>query len=256
MKNTWFVLLLAYTAAWGAESVSAPILLYHRLGSVIADSMTVRTFASDLAYLKAQGYSVIPLRNLTDFIAGKAHSLPERSVVITADDGHKSIYTEMYPLLKRDHIPVTLFIYPSAISNASYAMTWQQLREMQDSGLVDIQSHSYWHPNFKKEKKRLSADAYQSLVQIQLYKSKQVLQQRLDKPVDMLAWPYGIFDENLMENAKKQGYSAAFTLEARPAGRSDKLMALPRFLMTNQKHALENLLAEVSRPHLKPKESP
>ena len=249
MENTWLVFLLVCAHAWGADSATAPILLYHRLGSVVADSMTVKTFASDLDYLQAHGYTVIPLRRLTDYIAGKERSLPARSVAITADDGHQSIYTDMYPLLRRYRTPVTLFIYPSAISNAAYALTWQQLREMQASGLVDIQSHTYWHPNFKREKKRLSAEAYQSLVQIQLYKAKQVLQQRLGKPVDMLAWPFGIYDQGLMDNAAQTGYVAAFTLEARPAGRADKLMALPRFLMTSHSPALEKLLAETSHSY-------
>jgi Polysaccharide deacetylase len=50
---------------------------------------------------------------------------------------------------------VTLFVYPSAVSNAAYALTWEQLRELQATGLVDIQSHTYWHPNFREEKRRL-----------------------------------------------------------------------------------------------------
>lgn len=61
----------------------------------------------------------------------------------------------MFPVLRRCGLPMMLFIYPSAISNASYAMTWDQLREMARSGLVDVQSYSYWHPDFKRERERL-----------------------------------------------------------------------------------------------------
>lgn len=234
MKNTWhvYLLLIAFLLtqsvglARGAEpdsrDVVVPILLYHRLGPEVADSMTVKTavFASHLEYLQAHGYTVIPLRRLITYIAGEAPPPPAHSVVITADDGHKSVFTDMFPLVKRYHIPITLFIYPSAISNAKYAMTWQQLREMQDSGLVDIQSHTYWHPNFKKEKKRLAADAYENFVHMQLGKSKEVLEQRLGIHVDMLAWPFGIYDDELIDSARKLGYIAAFTLERRPASRN------------------------------------
>jgi hypothetical protein len=55
------------------------------------------------------------------------------------------------------HIPVSLFIYPSAISNASYELTWKQLKEMHASGLVDIESHTYWHPDLSMEKSHLTS---------------------------------------------------------------------------------------------------
>lgn len=260
MKKIWhgYLLLLAFLLippaafARGSESV-VPILLYHRLGTEATDAMTVTTsvFASHLEYLKAHGYTVIPLRRLIAYLAGEASPPPARSVVITADDGHLSVYTEMFPLIRRYQIPLTLFVYPSAISNASYAMTWQQLREMRDSGLVDIQSHTYWHPNFRREKKRLSANAYGQFVRMQLAKSKEVLEQRLGGHVDMLAWPFGIYDDELLDNAKGLGYSAGFTLERRHAGRTDNLMALPRYLMTNRMHgaSFEKLLAASSRPN-------
>ena len=56
----------------------------------------------------------------------------------------------MKPLIERERIPVTLFSYPSAISNASYAMTWEQLAALKATGLFSIESHSYWHPNFPR----------------------------------------------------------------------------------------------------------
>jgi len=89
-------------------------------------------------------------------------------VAITADDGHRSVFTVMKPLIERERIPVTLFSYPSAISNASYAMTWEQLAALKATGLFSIESHSYWHPNFRKEKRRLSADTYRKFVELQM----------------------------------------------------------------------------------------
>lgn len=77
-------------------------------------------------------------------------------------------------------------------------------------------------------------DVYENFVYIQLSKSKEVLEQKLSVHVDMLAWPFGIYDDKLIYNAKQLGYIAGFTLERRPAERSDNLMALPRYLMINQ----------------------
>src|SRR4029077_19075056 len=157
-----------------APEVVAPtkvsILLYHRFGPTVPNTMTVTTtdFEGQLKSIKSLGYTVIPLKDLLRKLKGEAVTLPERAVVLPADDGHRSVYTDMFPLIQRYGVPVTLFIYPSAISNAPYALTWQQLAERRKSGLVDVQSHTYWHPNFRVEKKRLSADAYEKFLRKQL----------------------------------------------------------------------------------------
>ncbi len=211
-----------------------PILLYHRFGPAVVDSMTVTTttFGSHLKYLRDNGYTVIPLRDLVNSHLRKS-PLPPRSVVITADDGHKSVYTSMFPLVKKYRVPVTLFLYPSAISNAPYAMTWDQLREMKETGLFDFQSQTYWHPNFKKEKKRLKPDEYKEFVELQLKKSKDKLEKELQVKVDMLAWPFGIYDDELIGKAVEAGYVAAFTMERWHASTGDNLMTLPRYLVVN-----------------------
>ena len=212
-----------------------PILLYHRLGPAVSDSMTMRTavFESHLKYLRDNGYTVISLRQLVNYRLGKRLPLPLRSVVIVADDGHESIYTEMLPLIKKYRVPVTLFIYPSAISNARYAMTWEQLREIKRTGLFEIQSHTYWHPDFRKEKKRLSNVEYVKFVEMQIKKSKDRLEKEFDIEVNMLAWPFGICDDWLISKAIEAGYVASFTIERHHVSNSDSIMRLPRYLLQN-----------------------
>jgi peptidoglycan/xylan/chitin deacetylase (PgdA/CDA1 family) len=217
------------------EGAGVPILVYHRFGAAVVDSMTITTsvFESQMEWLKAHDYKVIPLGTLIDHLTGQAPPPPPRSVVITADDGHRSVYSDMLPAVKRHRIPVTLFVYPSAISNASYAMTWEQLKELHQTGLFSIQSHSFWHPNFKKEKARLSPDAYGKLVDSQLQNSRNVLEKRFGDKVDLLAWPFGIFDEALEKDAARVGYRAAFSIERKHASRSGSVMSLPRYLVVN-----------------------
>ncbi len=224
--------LLAPVIAAAAE---VPILLYHRFGPRATDSMMVRMDRLEwqLAEIERRGYHVIPLRQLVDYVVFHGPPPPPCSVVITVDDGHRSVYTQLLPVVRRHHIPVTLFIYPSAISNASYALTWPQLAELRATGLFDVQSHTYWHPNFAHEKRRLAPDAYDRFVTMQLVKSKQVLEAHTGTTVDLLAWPFGIFDADLEQRAKKAGYIAAFTMERRRARSSDDPMALPRFLITD-----------------------
>jgi peptidoglycan/xylan/chitin deacetylase (PgdA/CDA1 family) len=209
--------------------------VYHRFGPVVADSMTVTTpvFEWQLNYLREHGYTVVPLDNVVKFVKGLGH-LPPRAVAITADDGHRTVFTVMKPLVERYRIPVTLFIYPSAISNASYAMTWEQLRALKATGLFSIESHSYWHPNFHTEKKRLPAQAYREFVDIQLTKPRQVLERRLGSSANMLAWSFGIYDDELMAAAAKAGYIAAFSIDRRNVSAHDNVMALPRYLITDR----------------------
>lgn len=228
-----------------------PILVYHRFVPTAADrpapgaaseylarrmTMGIETLAAQLKYLREAGYTIVPLRQVVEAFGGRGAALPAKAVAITVDDGHRSVYSELLPLVEREKIPVTVFVYPSAISNADWAMTWQQLARLRESGLFDIQSHTYWHPDFRLEKSRLEPAAYQSFVRNQLEKSRREIRQRLSTPgapvaADMLAWTFGAHDEELLAAARDAGYVAAFTTDERAARGSDNLLALPRYLM-------------------------
>lgn len=215
--------------------VNVPILLYHRFGPTVADGMTIKTsvFEEHLKYLRDNGYKVIPLRQLVNWYQKKGPAPAPKSVVIVEDDAHKSVYSDMYPLAKKYNVPVTIFIYPSAVSNAKYAMTWDQLRELKKSGLFDFQSHSYWHPNFKQERKKLKPADFDKLVSSQLSKSKDKITKELGGTVDLLAWPFGIFDDDLLKRAVASGYTGTFTIVRRHANKTDSVMKLPRYLLIN-----------------------
>ncbi|OGW38384.1 MAG: polysaccharide deacetylase [Nitrospirae bacterium RBG_13_39_12] len=235
LLNVWITLSNGETGNTKNDSPNVPVLIYHRFGPVVADNMTVTTnvFESQIKYLIDNGYEVIPLRKLVDYYLKKGHLPSGRLVVITADDGHKSVYTDMLPIVKKYHIPVTLFLYPSAISNAPYAMTWEQLREIKKTGFFDFQSHSYWHPNFKKERTVLKPDEYEKFVNMQFKKSKEKLEKELGTRVDFLAWPFGIYNDELIFKAVEAGYIAGFTMERRHTSNHDNIMLLPRYLMTD-----------------------
>jgi len=217
-----------------SQGLNVPILLYHRFGPAVVDGMTIKTsvFEEHLKYLKANGYTVIPLRKLVDYYLKKGPAPAPKSVVIVEDDAHKSVYSDMLPLAKKYNVPVTVFVYPSAISNAKYAMTWDQLRELKKNGF-DIQSHTFWHPNFKRDKKKMAPAEFEKFVNVQLKKSKERLESQLGGTVDMLAWPFGIYDDYLMKKAAEAGYKTTFTIEAHHASPSDQVMKLPRYLLIN-----------------------
>jgi peptidoglycan/xylan/chitin deacetylase (PgdA/CDA1 family) len=219
--------------AVGQTQSGAAILVYHRFGPT-AGSTTVSDAALDeqLGWLASHAH-VAPLRSVVEALRAGETSANRPCVAVTADDGHGSVYTDLYPRILRYRLPITLFIYPSAISNASYALTWAQLTEMTGSGLVDIQSHTYWHPNFQQEKMHRSAADYRQFVDTQLLRSKQVLEARVGRTVNMLAWPFAIHDQDLEAAAARAGYDAGFLLGNRAAKLGTDMLALPRFWISD-----------------------
>ncbi len=258
----WLICWLALASLYGlalpgnaqAPEPGVTILVYHRFADTAADAMTVRitTFKSQLHFLQTHGYHIVPLRDAVDWLRNPATSLPGKSVVITVDDGHRSVFEKLLPVVLSEHFPVTLFIYPSAISNASYALTWDQLRTLRRTGWFDIQSHTYWHPNFNIERNRRSAADFEQFVRWQLDASRQRIESETGAHVDMLAWPFGIHDDALIALATQEGYVAAFTLKPCKADQHAPLLALPRFLMIDAygPDALAHLLGEKKTEHV------
>lgn len=227
---------LSYSSLCAAE-FKVPILLYHRLGPAVVDSMTLTTpvFESQLQYLKSNGFTVIPLRTLVDHLRGTDKSpLPAKPIVIVEDDAHKTVYTDMFPLARKYNIPVTVFVYPSAISNAKYAMTWEQIRELRDSKLFDFQSHAYWHPNFMADKKKMKPAEYDKSTTMQLTKAKKRLEKELGTSIDYIAWPFGAYDNDLVNRAVQAGYVSTFTITPHPVTPRDTVLEMPRIMVTDR----------------------
>lgn len=234
------VLLLTCVCWLIGASAKAPdervaVLVYHRFATAVADSMTVRvsTFEAQLHFLRDHGYHIVALRDVVEWLTDPHMSLPPKAVALTADDGHRSIFDVLCPIAAREHLPFTLFVYPSAISNAPYALTWDQLRALHETGLFDVQSHTYWHPNFNVERMHRTPEDFRRFAEKQFLESRRRIEAEIGTPVDMLAWPFGIFDDDLISLASADGFRAAFTIEGRMIDRRSPLLALPRFLITD-----------------------
>ena len=254
---TVVAVLLAAPAGFAAQGPSGAvsavaILVYHRFSDTADDSMTVRvaTFEAHLRFLREHGYQIVPLRSIVAWLREPDATLPAKAVALTVDDGHESVYERLMPIAQREQLPITLFIYPSAISNAPYALTWEQLHTLQETGLFDVQSHTWWHPNFHVERRRQSPAEFERFATAQLQHSRELIESRLGGHVDMLAWPFGVYDEEVVSIAGKVGYVAAFTLKASQVKRSASLLALPRFLMVDDvtPRILGRLLGEPGTP--------
>src|SRR5579863_291937 len=149
---------------------TVPILLYHRFdGRKAGTPWTVVTenFAAQIQWL-TQHCRPVPLKTAIDTTGPIEPAEPLRAASITVDDGDASVFSEMFPIVRNHGVPVTLFVCPYSISRSATALTWAQLREMVDTGLVDVQFHTATHPNFHYERDRRSPGDYQALVEYEL----------------------------------------------------------------------------------------
>jgi peptidoglycan/xylan/chitin deacetylase (PgdA/CDA1 family) len=213
----------------GENPAVVPVLTYHRFDPLASHSGTVVTapvFAEQMAYLATKQVRVAPLRNVLAIAHGTALSGP--TVAITADDGWRTVYTEMFPIIREHRFPVTLFINPPMIGHGGAYLTWPMITEMVKSGLVDVQAHTLHHPNFNTERARRDPASYQAFVKTEIAGCRAPITEALGLPADMLAWPYGIHNATLEAAARDAGYIAAFTLGSRPLANGDADFALPR----------------------------
>ncbi len=211
---TAILLLMLNTGIYFADSdkedeIVLPVLMYHNIVDGYAEgtegaNITPELFKKHMQGILARGYTPIFVADYYNYIVrGKA--LPENPIAITFDDGYLSNYTVAYPILKELNIPATIFVVTSTVGlgtdtgKVSYPhFTWEQAREMQQSGIVDIQSHSHTH-------KRMSELSIAEL-QMELRLSKYYIEKNLDKNCYIFAYPYGGYDEDTFRMAKYAGY--------------------------------------------------
>jgi len=222
-----------------APSKSVPVLMYHSI-SYEKDNpirLPVKIFEQQLKYLKDNGYYTISLENLYEYFMTDT-KIPEKSVVLTFDDGYKDNYTAMFPVLKKYNFKATIFVITSSIDKDPNSMTSKQLLEMEKYG-VDIESHTVNHENLKdlSKEKQLAT----------LIKSKKVLEKMLNKKVNFFAYPFGGYNANAIEAVKEAGYIMAFSTDGRWSSKSDGILQLHRVYISSF-HDMEEFKNRVTNP--------
>lgn len=130
---------------------------------------------------------------------------------ITFDDGYKNNYNIAFPLLAKYSVPATIFVSTWFVSNrARFAgrnmLTWDNIREMKESGLVDFEPHGHLH----KDLISLPLDE----VTDEIKRSREIVESELNTEAKMFAFPGGSSNENLRRTARSLGFEALFTSEA------------------------------------------
>jgi peptidoglycan/xylan/chitin deacetylase (PgdA/CDA1 family) len=188
-----------------------PILCYHRVGQGSGKmTVTASGFEQQLDWLAANNYKVIRLKDLIGFLEGR-QPLPQRSVVLTFDDGYASYYRHAYPLLKKHGFPATVFLYTDFVG-AGDALTWPQMQEMTASGLIDIQSHSKTHSNLIERAAGENDAAYAKRMEAEAKVPRDVIEKRLSNEVLTYAYPFGDVNEVVLDALARNRYRLAGTV--------------------------------------------
>lgn len=187
------------------------VLGYHRFEQPAKDplAITPEDFRKQMQALKDAGITVIPM---ADFLAWRKgeKEIPERSAVITIDDGYNCTYSIAWPILKEFGYPFTFYVYTNYISAGGRSIKWEQLEEMRDAG-VDIGSHSVSHDNLVRPRRNAGAP-YDAWLDQELAGSKKILEERLGIPMRTFAYPYGIHNDAVAARGLDAGYEALFTV--------------------------------------------
>lgn len=189
-----------------------PVLCYHRFDDRHEKlSVPEKKFRRQMQYLKDNNYNVIPLSWLIEFLEGK-RALPEKSVVITIDDGYESTYDTALPVLQDFHFPATVFLYTDFL-NASDALKWTQIKEMHRSGLVEFQPHSSSHPNLTKKQPRESEAEYSQRINEEIRRPAEKIQHNLNNVMHTYAYPFGDSNDLVIDKLQTQSYKLGMTVQ-------------------------------------------
>lgn len=203
---------------WPTGYQTVPVLTYHKLSrNGTPDAMTVREadFEAQMRFLRENGYRVIPLDDLFEFLRFR-RQVPARSVVITFDDGWRSVHDIALPILKKYGYPATLFVYTDLIVGSRETLSWEQVRELSRNGF-DIQGHSRTHRYLGRKERKESFRDYFEAVRREIVESSKIIRSHTGREVKYLAYPYGDTNALVAATTRQEGYRLAFTVERESA---------------------------------------
>lgn len=206
-----------------------PILMYHEVKPSMSgkDSITPFEFESDLQYLNDQGYNTVTMTDLINFVE-EGKELPEKPIIISFDDGYYNTYIYTFPLIKKYNIKIVLSIIGKSCDeftanpekNIDYShATWTQLNEMIDSGLVEVQNHTYdMHTNKNGRfgctiKSGESIEHYKECLSADLLRLQNEITLFTGTTPNTFTYPYGRISKESIPIIKELGFRASLSCD-------------------------------------------
>ena len=222
---------VAVSTVSASEGYYVPVIMYH---SILKDSSLQGKYVispdqleNDLKYLSENGYSTVTVADLIAYVENGT-PLPEKPIMLTFDDGYYNNYLYAYPLMKKYGFKMVLSVIgkyseifsDTADENAYYShCTWDQLREMELSGYVEVQNHSYdMHTtdqgrNGTKKNSWESLENYSSILTGDILKCQNYLIERAVITPTAFTYPFGAISSESFDVLKDLGFKASFSCE-------------------------------------------
>jgi peptidoglycan/xylan/chitin deacetylase (PgdA/CDA1 family) len=219
-----------------------PILMYHSIGYEQGSlaRVTKENFKNQMKYLKDNGYVTLTLNDAYDFFINNK-TVPEKSIVLTFDDGYEDNYLEALPILKEFKFKATIFVITDSVDKSPDYMTSVQLKEIQANGF-DIESHTTNHENLKES-------SYEKQVK-SMQDSKDYLEKILDKKIEYIAYPYGEYSKETLKAVTQVGYKMAVGTAGRWSDKSDGILTLDRVFISGAA-SLDIFIERITNPNYK-----
>lgn len=200
-----------------------PIIMYHSLVPHPTPenrlSVSLGTFRKQMRFLKEHRYHVVPLAELEGLVSS-GKRIPPKTIAITFDDGYKDNFTLAFPVLKEYGLPATLFIIVNEVGRSD-RLSWDEIKEMQASGLVYFGSHTLGPDPLTK------AGNEQELKR-QIFGSKIALEEKLGRQVEAFSYPEGRFNAQIRGLVMAAGYKLAVATNPGKKFSNNDVFALKR----------------------------
>ena len=298
-----FCLLMASAASTHAQGLSvapppAPplvidppgsfrVLCYHDIRDRLRDSFDAEPEATavdtgelirQFSWLRENGYQPVSVEAIVRARAGGA-PLPARAVLLSFDDGYRSVYTKVFPLLKLFGYPALIAVVGDWLASETAVaygerklprerfVSWAQLREMQESGMVEVALHSHdlhrgvsANPQgsqlpaaiarqFDATTARYESNAaYRLRIGADLKTGADLLQAKTGRRPRVMVWPYGAYNQAGIDAAAAAGMPITMNLEPGPNAPDRPLSALRRTLVMFN-HSEANLIEALRQPN-------
>jgi peptidoglycan/xylan/chitin deacetylase (PgdA/CDA1 family) len=213
-----------------ARTSAVPVIMYHDITPVkdVDWDVTPQEFQQHLALIRERGLTPISMDQLVSHLQ-TGSPLPEKPILLTFDDNYLGQYQHAFPLLKKYNYPAVWSVHTAFVGSPAGKpkATWEQLREMQRSGLITIASHTVNHLN-------LAGITDTAKIDRELQESKSILEKELGVPVIYFTYPEGDYSPLVRERLKVAGYRAALSMSldpARevPANQSEDMLTIMRY---------------------------
>lgn len=236
----WVIVGMLWAGVMGMlQAQSVTVLCYHTfLGNPrLETDFSIAEFSAHIRIMREKGYRFVTFEAMK-----KGQITGSRNVLLVIDDGNRSAYDAYQQVLRPQGIPTMFAIYPGIIGSRRFAMTWEQLQSAVANG-AEVASHGYFHEFLSEAFKAKRPQDFENEVRL----SQKILSQKLDRPIQLYVYPFGVFSVSGKQLLKASGYHHAMTIQPGPTliplSRNANPLQLPRTMLTraNAKRVLEQL---------------